>query len=259
MLRTLYIQSVYSYKALFNWRNPPAFVAFIVVTPAIYVAMFGLMGRFARDEVTATAFIIGMTANGVAQNLTGGVLQSLTNERNNGTLAFVFASRGSRLSTFLTRGVLHVPTAGLSLISCLLTATLFLGADLGPANWGAVLACYGMMAVSGMCFALCGGNLAMTVSSFNFVYYGMFSFFFILTGAIIPRSELPWGLRVIGEAMPVTHALAGLRKAYNGAGFESVGGDLGREALVALAYVAVGYVLFRIIEVYQRHTGAYED
>jgi ABC-2 type transport system permease protein len=259
MLRTLAIQSVYSYKALFNWLNLPSFIGFIVVTPAIYVAMFGLMGRFARDEVAATAFIIGMTANGVAQNLSGGVLQSLTNERYNGTLPFLFASRGSRMVAFVTRGVLHVPTAAVSLASCLLTATVLLGADLGPANWAAVLPCYALMAVSGMCFALCGGNLAMTISSFNFIYYGMMSFFFILTGAVIPRDELPPALRLAGEVLPVTHALEGLRKAYEGAALGSISGDLALEALVALGYVTVGYGLFRVIEKYQRRTGAYDN
>jgi ABC-2 type transport system permease protein len=259
MLRNLCIQSLYSYKALFNWLNWPSFIAFIIVTPSIYVAMFGLMGRFARDEATAAAFIIGMTANGVAQNLSGGVIQSLTNERYGGTLPFLFASRGSRLLAFIARGVLHVPTAAMSLAACLLTATLILGADLGPANWPAVLVCYAMMAVSGMCFALCGGNLAMTVSSFNFIYYGMMSFFFIFTGAIIPRSELPGMLRVIGEVMPVTHALEGTRKAYEGSGLGSISGEIGLEALVALGYACLGYVMFRVIETYQRRTGAYDE
>jgi ABC-2 type transport system permease protein len=259
MLRNFCIQSVYSYKALFNWLNWPAFVAVIIVTPSVYVAMFGLMGRFARDEATAAAFIIGMTANGVAQNLSGGVIQSLTNERYGGTLPFLFASRGSRLMMFLSRGMLHVPTAAISLAACLLTATLLLGADLGPANWTAVLACYAMMAVSGMCFALCGGNLAMSISSFNFVFYGMMSCFFILTGAIIPRSELPGVLRAVGEVMPVTHALEGSRKAYEGSGIGSIAGDIGLEALVALGYVVVGYVMFRVIETFQRRTGAYDE
>jgi ABC-2 type transport system permease protein len=87
----------------------------------------------------------------------------------------------------------------------------------------------------------------------------MMSCFFILTGAIIPRSELPGVLRAVGEVMPVTHALEGTRKAYEGSSLGSIAGDIGLEALVALGYVVVGYVMFRVIETFQRRTGAYDE
>jgi hypothetical protein len=73
----------------------------------------------------------------------------------------------------------------------------------------------------------------------------------------IPRDELPLGLGVIGEAMPVTHALEGLRSAYAGAGIGAIGADLALEAEVGAAYATLGYVLFRAVEIHARRSGAY--
>jgi len=85
----------------------------------------------------------------------------------------------------------------------------------------------------------------------------MLTVFLVCTGAVIPRDELPLGLDIAGAALPVTHALGGLRQAYAGAGIGVITGDLAVEALVGVAYAVLGYALFRAVEAHARRTGAY--
>jgi hypothetical protein len=84
-----------------------AYVSSIILRPGFMVAIFGLTGRFARGEEAGEAYMIGMTAFAIPHILMGGILQNFAYERSFGTLGLVFASSGSRLVSFLSRGVLH--------------------------------------------------------------------------------------------------------------------------------------------------------
>ena len=258
MVVNLYRQSYYSYKALFNWLTLPSYIANVLLAPAIYVVIYAMAGRFARDQEQALRFMIGMSATGMPQLLMGGVLQNFANERSLGTLSFILASRVNRLANFLARGVFHLPNALLTVFASMFAAVIVLDADFGGANWPAVVSCYVLIAFSGTAFGLCLGNIAMALREWTLLYSLANTFFFSLTGAVIPRQTLPQPLYALSEGLPVSHALDGMRQAYDGAGFSSIGGELAAEALVAVVYAVVGYALFRAVEVYARRTGAYE-
>jgi hypothetical protein len=49
-----------------------------------------------------------------------------------------------------------------------------------------------------------------------------------------------------------------VRKAFAGAEWAAVRGDIGAELIVCLAYTVAGYLLFRLVELYARRSGAYE-
>jgi hypothetical protein len=49
-----------------------------------------------------------------------------------------------------------------------------------------------------------------------------------------------------------------LRDAYEGADLSAVSENLLIEAVVGVSYLTLGYVGFRVVEVYARSTGAYE-
>jgi ABC-type polysaccharide/polyol phosphate export permease len=256
-LTTLGRQAYLSYKGLFLWLNWPAYVSNVVLRPGLIVAMFALTGRFARGEAAVEAYVIGLTAYAVPSIVMGGVLQSFYYERSFGTLSFLFASRGGRIGSFFARGLLHLPNAAFVVIAALAFSAGFLHASFSGADWGAVLACYALMAVASVTCALCWANFCIVLRDWLVIYSFMLTMFLIFPGGVIPRDELPLGLGVIGEAMPVTHALEGLRAAYAGAGIGAISGNLALEALVGLAYAVAGYAAFRAVEVYARRSGAY--
>jgi ABC-2 type transport system permease protein len=258
MLLSIARQSYLSYKGLFHWLNGPAYVANVFIAPGLFVMIFGLTGRFARDEAAATGFVIGMTAIAISTILMGGVLQSFANERSFGTLTFFFASSGSRLRSYLTRGVFHVPNALFTAGTALAFAIAIVRIDFGGADWIAVACCYPLMAVTTTMFALFLGNYALATRDW-FVPLGASQLGFLtLSGALIPREELPLLFRAMSEVVPLAHGIDALRQAYEGAGLAAIRGDLALEALVGLGWAVLGYACFRAIEQYARRTGSYE-
>ena len=257
-LTTLARQAYLSYKGQFLWLNWPAYVSNVLLRPGLIVAMYSLTGRFARGPEAAEAYVIGLTAYAVPGIIMGGVLQSFYYERSWGTIAFLFASRGGRLDSFLTRGALHVPNAVLAVIAGIVFAALFLHASYDGANWPAVTASYLVMALAATACALCIANLSIVLRDWQTLYGLVLTCFLVASGVVIPRDEVPYGLGALGTVLPVTHALEALRRAFDGASLGAVSGDLALEALIGLAYVVFGYFLFRAVEAYARRSGAYD-
>jgi ABC-2 type transport system permease protein len=258
MLRIYGKQAYYSYKGLFMWLNWPAYISSVIFRPAFMVAIFGLTGRFARGDAAADVYIIGMTAFAIPHILMGGILQSFAYERSFGTLGFLFASTGNRVLSYSARALLHYPNAMITVAASLFFAVVFLGSDFGNADWIAAGACYLLMMLSTMLFGLCLGNLCIAFRDWQVSFNIMQATFLALTGAVIPLADLPAGLHELANALPVTHGLIALRQAFAGAPISAIGDDLALEALIGLSYGLAGYVLFRAVELYARHTGAYE-
>jgi ABC-2 type transport system permease protein len=257
-LTTLTRQAYLSYKGQFLWLNWPAYISNVFLRPGLIVAMYALTGQFARGSVAAEAYVIGLTAYAVPGIVMGGILQSFYYERSWGTIAFLFASRGGRLDSYLMRGVLHLPNAALVVVAGVVFATVFLNASYAGANWPAVVACYALMALSCTTCALCLANLSIVLRDWQVLYSLALTLFLVFPGVIIPRDELPLGLGVVGDALPVTHALEALRDAYAGAALSAVSSDLAIEAAIGVTYAILGYGMFRLIEAYARRSGAYD-
>ncbi|HEY7466066.1 MAG TPA: ABC transporter permease [Dehalococcoidia bacterium] len=255
---TLARQAYLSYKGQFLWLNWPAYVSNVFLRPGLIVALYSLTGYFARGPAAAEAYVIGLTAYAVPGIIFGGVLQSFYYERSWGTIAFFFASRGGRLDSYLTRGVLHLPNALFAVVAGVAFAAVFLHASYGAASWPAVAACYALMALSSTACALCVANLSIVLRDWQSLYSLVLTSFLIFPGVVIPRDDLPAGIGAIGDALPVTHALVALREAYAGASLGAVSGDLALEALVGVTYVVIGYGLFRAVEALARRGGSYD-
>jgi ABC-2 type transport system permease protein len=258
MLLTFYRQAYYSYKGLFLWLNLPAFLANMVLRPALSVALFCLAGRFARNDAAAEAYVVGTAAFVVSYVILGSITQGFAYERGFGTLSHLYASTANRFETYISRCIFHFPNAMLTIGSGIAATYLFLGNFFTEANWAAVLLAMAAMAVSIMFFALCFGAMCIVFRDWGGPSMIPQVLFVSLTGAYIPRDELPGFLFAVGSLLPMTHAIEGLRAALNGAGLAPVRDDLLLELAVALAYLAIGYVLFRLVENHARRTGAYE-
>jgi ABC-2 type transport system permease protein len=255
---TWWRQSLYSFKGLFMWLNWPGYISNILVRPILLVAMFSLTGRFARGEAAAEAFAIGMIAYGVPNLLTGGIMQGFYYERSFATLSTLFASTANRFQTYISRGVLHWPGVVVSVIASIAGARLIVGLEFSEADWTAVSVAFLLICTTTALFALALGNFCIPVRDWQSPYGVTQIAFLALTGAIIPRSDLPVGLYELGALLPITHGLAAAREAFAGAGLAAIREELLWEAVVGLAYGVLGYAMFRFSEGYARRSGSYE-
>jgi len=142
--------------------------------------------------------------------------------------------------------------------SSVVFAVVFLEIDFEGANWLLVVGTYMLMIATIMSFGLFLGNLAIAFRDWAVSFNITQAIFMSLTGAVIPLSALPVGLRQIAECLPMTHGLQALRDAYAGASLHGVRDDLLIEAAIGVAYLVAGYAGFRLVESYARRTGAYE-
>jgi hypothetical protein len=59
-------------------------------------------------------------------------------------------------------------------------------------------------------------------------------------------------MQVVGNLLPFTHGLQAVREAADGAGFGQVGGLIGVEVLIGIAYAVVAFGLFSYLEMSAR-------
>ncbi|MYI82917.1 MAG: ABC transporter permease [Chloroflexi bacterium] len=250
-------QSYLSYLGLFGWLNWPGYTSNVFFRPVLLMAMFSLAGRFAGDEGAAQRYAVGMIALSEMQIVQGGITQTFHYERQFGTLWVLFSSSGSRIVAYLSRGVLHYGNALLSAATTLLFAWLLFGVALPEADWAVVVAAVVLIALSSMTFSLMMGSFVIVLRDWFSGPALSYGLIIALTGAFIPRDALPAPLDDLGLLLPLTWALPALRDAL-GQGETDVAQALLGELGVAIAYLAVGLVLFRAVEWRARTNGTYD-
>ncbi len=74
-----------------------------------------------------------------------------------------------------------------------------------------------------------------------------------------PIQQLPAFLQPVSTFLPMSRGIQAARMVVNGAGWSNVAGLLGGEVLVGLAYILIGYTLFRIVERASMSTGSLDS
>ncbi len=258
LIHNFLIQSYMTYKGLFYWLSLQSYISNVFLRPVLFLVMFTLVGRFARDPEAGERYIIGMSIYAVIWMIFGGILQSFARERGMGTLSVVYGSRGSRLVNYFSRGVLHYPNGLLSFGTCLIFAWLILDLRLSQVDWLAAISAVLLIAASTTALALFMGSIAIVFRDWFNGLSIINGLLLTTTGAIIPIASLPGFLSEVGQVFPLTHGLAAFREAFNGAGVSAVAGDLVRELLVGVGYAVSGYLFYRWVETMARRRGVLE-
>lgn len=245
----------FQYVALFQWASVRGYVAYKVLLPVTQILFFVELGIYATGRQNALYFALGNALQLTANAGIFGVIATVANERQFGTLPILLASPANRLVTFLSRAIVNVIDGILTVIVGLGVAVILFGLDLQHSNLLLLGICVLVISFTtaglGLMFGSIGLVMRDAIIIANVVYYLLL----VVCGINFPVSRLPGAIQFISYGLPLTRGVEAAREAAAGASFTHVQGLLAGEVLVGMLYAMGGYVLFRLLEAYARRGG----
>jgi ABC-2 type transport system permease protein len=246
------------YVALFQWATVRGYVGYKLILPVTQILFFVELGVFAAGRQSALYFALGNAMQITANAGIFGVIATVANERQYGTLPLLLASPANRLVTFLSRAVVNTIDGVLSVAIGMVIVVALFGLDLRHANIGLVALAILVVSVTtsglGLMFGSIGLVMRDAIVIANVVYYLLLVF----CGINFPVDRLPAPLQLVAYALPLTRGVEAAREAAAGAGLGQVGGLLIGELTVGVIYAALGYLLFVVLEGWARRGGLQE-
>src|SRR6266705_494273 len=96
------------YVALFQWASIRGYIAYKVLLPVTQILFFVELGVYATGRQNALYFALGNALQLTANAGIFGVIATVANERQFGTLPILLGSPANRLVTFMSRAVVNV-------------------------------------------------------------------------------------------------------------------------------------------------------
>lgn len=246
------------YVALFQWASPLGYFAYKVALPVTQIVFFVQLGVFATGRQNALYFALGNALQITANGGIFGVIATVSNERQYGTLPLLLGSPANRLVTFMSRSLVNVIDGIVSVVFGLVLTVILYGIDLRSANLAVLGLCILIISMTTAGLGLLFGSLGLVIRDSviiaNVVYYGLL----IFCGVNFPVSRLPGVLQAVSYALPLTRGVQAARAAVAGADIGHVAGLLVGELLVGALYAGLGYALFRFLEGWARRGGLQE-
>jgi ABC-2 type transport system permease protein len=257
-LRLFFMGALLSYKALFRWLRPAQYLATKVWGPLMYMTFFVLLGEFATGEDNTSFYVIGNAVQTTALSGIYGVTMSITGDRWEGTLVYLFATPANRMSMFFGRAVMHIFDGMLGVFIGLVWGVLLFGLDLSKASPAALVLTILITTFSTAGLGLLLGCLSLLTRNVMFVNNTVFFLLLVFSGANVPLTSLPAWALAVSKALPLTRGIAATRLIVAGASLQEVMPLLVGELLIGMAYGLVGFVFFRWFEQQARRRGTLE-
>lgn len=257
-LRLFYEGARLSYIALFHWLRPSTYLASKLLMPLNQILFFTFLGVYANGRDSADFYIIGNALQMAAISGIYGVTMSIGGDRWSGTLPYIFGAPTNRLIIFLGRAFFHVLDGSVGVIFGLGLGVVLLGLDLSEANLLLLMVVIFTATISTSGMGLMLGSLSLVTVNVWFFNNVMYFLLLLFSGANIPRGDMPQWMVVIGDFLPLTRSIEAARRVIDGASFGDISGLLALELLMGLVYTALGFSLFRWIEMQARQRGTIE-
>lgn len=248
----------FQYVALFQWATVQGYIAYKVLLPVTQILFFVELGTYATGRQNALYFALGNALQLTANAGIFGVIATVANERQFGTLPILLASPANRLVTFLSRAVVNVIDGIATVIVGLAVAAILFGLDLQHGNLLLLGLCVLVISFTtaglGLLFGSIGLIMRDAIIIANVVYYLLL----VVCGINFPVSRLPEVIQFVSYGLPLTRGVEAAREAAAGASFSHISGLLAGEVVVGVLYALAGYALFRLLEAYARRGGLQE-
>ena len=246
------------YRALFNWATPIGYVSYKLAMPLSQLLFFVELGSFATGRGTALYYALGNALQLTAVNGIFGVIQTVGNERQFGTLPILLASPANRLATFLGRALVHVLDGMATVAIGIGMVVLLFGLDLQRANLPLFGLCILLISVTTSGLGLMFGSLSLITRDVFVIANTVYYLLLVVCGINFPVERLPGWLQLVSYGLPMTRGVQAARAAAAGASLTQVSALLVGELLVGAVYVAIGFTLFRWLENQARRGGLQE-
>ena len=253
-VRSIWLQ----YVALFQWATPLGYFAYKVALPVTQIVFFVQLGVFATGPRNALYFALGNSLQLTANGGIFGVIATVSNERQYGTLPLLLGSPANRFVTFMSRSFVNVIDGIVSVVFGLVVTAILYGFDLKSANLPVLALCILVISLTtaglGLLFGSLGLAMRDSIIIANVVYYALL----ILCGINFPVARLPGALQALAYSLPLTRGVQAARAAVAGSDIGHVAGLLAGELLIGALYAGLGYLLFRMLEGWSRRGGLQE-
>lgn len=257
-IRLFWQGAVLAYVGLFHWLRPTQYVASKIIMPLAQLFFFVYLGTYATGAGNASFYIIGNALEITAVSGIFGVTMSIGNERNEGTLPYLFGTPANRLAVFLGRAFMNILDGALGVVIAFVWGVVLLGLDLSHTNLGGLAMIILITTVSTCGFGLLLGSLSLITVNVMFINNFVYFLLLIFSGANVPINQLPAWMQFISNILPLTHGIAAGRLLVSGASLSSVAPLLWTELAIGLVYGFLGYMLFTIFEVEAKRRGTLE-
>jgi ABC-2 type transport system permease protein len=173
---------------------------------------------------------------------------TIAGERFQNTLGAVLATPAKRIPLFLGRSLPVIVNGFFVATFALVVGGLIVGISI-PATAVpgiAVVILVTAFACTGLGVSTAAvGLLARDTATLSNIVFGIL---LVFTGANVALSELPGWMSTLAQGLPLTHGIEAARRLADGQSFSSVGGLVGAEGLVGLAWALLGYAAIRTLE-----------
>ncbi len=236
-----------SYGMLFNWARPSIYIPTLIGGPTFQLLFFAALGSYATDRSPAY-FAIGNAVQVSALAGVFGMTMAIANERWFGTLPAILATPANRVALFAGRFLPFVANGLFVSLYAFGVGVVFLGVRLEPSSLAVVGAALLATVFSCTAIGALHGGLGLRLRDGLFGANLITMAILLFCGVNIPLAELPAWMQVVGNLLPFTHGLEAVRQAADGAGFGQVGGLIGIEVLIGVAYATAAFFLFSYLE-----------
>ena len=259
-LRIFFSSAVFSFRAQFNWLNPPMWLTMKIALGLSQMAFFVFVGNYiTNNNLSVIHYIaIGNALQTVAWNTIFSVINITGHDKWDGTLPLLLATPASRLPLFIGRAMIHVLDGMLSVTISFAFAILLFGVNFANADLLALA-----VAVVLTAFTMAGFGLLIGGFSFYFrdpmILANIFTFILLIfCGVNFPVGDLPQPLQPISYVFPLTYGIEAARRAIDGKSLIVIYPWLGLELIAGLISIAIGYIFFQSFERVARKTGRLE-
>lgn len=257
-LRLFFQGALLSYIALFRWLRPVTYLASKVVMPLAQMLFFVFLGVYASGRENASFYVIGNSIQMAAISGIYGVTMSISGDRWEGTLAYLFGTPANRLAMFVGRSFMHVIDGMLGVAIGLTWGVALLGLDLSRTHLPALALTILITTFSTSGLGLLLGCLSLITRHVMFVNNTVYFLLLLFSGANVDLATLPAWVQQVSRFLPLTRGIAAARRLIAGERLGALWPLLLAELALGLAYVLAGYSLFRWFERQAKQRGTLE-
>ncbi|KUO74410.1 MAG: hypothetical protein APF77_06165 [Clostridia bacterium BRH_c25] len=247
-MRKFFRMSILSFKAMFGWLDPKAYLLAKIIDPCLQMIFYSLLVRFTFGSSNITPWIIGNAFLLSTRNAVFATGSLLRNERLEGTLKLIVASPANKFLTFTARSFISIFDAAVTVVVGLLAGIIIFRVDLSGINYFQFALSILTAMIGGTSIGLVIASVALVIREIHLFLNVAAMLLFILTGASFPIERLPAFAFILSYFIPVTRSIEASRIIAVKGSIDKIYLLLGTEIIISLVYLFSAYFLFLFFE-----------